>query len=504
MRNLPDHVRKVVDDESRLQVLSQFVLRSQRPDPDFDTITRIVADEFDVPIAFICMVDRERPWLQSAIGIDLAEGPIGMALSAYTIELDAGGTFIVTDATRDPRFAAHPHVSDGPRIRFFAGAPITIEKRNVGVIGLIDNVARTMPEADQLQNLTRFASLAGSLFTLKEAARGRKSSDRALSRARTRHSLAFRAANIASWSWDIRTDVVDCDVAMRQMFKLPREEVVTGAKLLERIDQNCQRAIRRNLKRAIRENVDWSSEFHVASTDRWLLGLGRIYERAENGDPLSALGVVVDITKTKQSEQKTRLLLRELNHRVKNTLAILQSLASQTLRRSDSAADFTMSFSGRLQAIAAAHTLLSDQEWGDVGVFALLRGQMAPYAVSLDEDVVIHGDDVALGPDEALGLGLVIHELATNAAKYGALSVDGGTVDIAVSAEAKKAGTDVVIDWTEKGGPTVSPPTRQGFGTTLITRSLDKIVGSDVALDFAPGGLRVRMRFPVSRKDLGA
>ncbi|RRR63601.1 sensor histidine kinase, partial [Streptomyces sp. RP5T] len=139
-------------------------------------------------------------------------------------------------------------------------------------------------------------------------------------------------------------------------------------------------------------------------------------------------GMTIDVTDQQASVQRTRLLLKELNHRVKNTLAMLQSLARQTLRQTSDPAEFMAAFAGHLQSISDAHGLLSDYEWGTIRLSELISKQLRPYVSDYTEQVEIHKDEILLGPDQAVGLGLVLHELATNALKYGSLSVPKGKV----------------------------------------------------------------------------
>ncbi len=497
MKYLPEELQKAIKDENRLKTLAKHILRPAEADSDFDTLTAAAAHRLGAPCAFICIVDFDGNWVQASHGVEPTDAPVDKGLCAYPIAEDAGPVFVVVDPAKDDRFSASVPAIGGKPAAFFAGAAIRVHGVKVGTLCIIDTERHAQPAAADMEALGALAAMAGSLFELKDAARGKASSELALSRAETRHSLALRAANIAAWSLDIASNAIKCDNLFREMFNLPVGEPVTGERALAAVEPEQAAKIRMALGETLGKGEEYQGEIRVRSTGRWLLAMGRGYEYDAAGKPLSVIGVVVDITPTKQSEEKTRLLLRELNHRVKNTLAILQSLASQTLRRSQSAAEFTMSFSGRLQALSAAHTLLSDQEWGAIDIVTLLKTQITPYSSSFDGDVCIHGDHAALGPDEALGLGLVIHELATNAAKYGALSVRGGCVDIAITLESKGNENALVLDWAESGGPPVKAPDHRGFGSILITRSLDKIVGSSVDLDFPSEGTRAHIRIPL-------
>ncbi|BAV63329.1 response regulator [Sphingobium cloacae] len=182
---------------------------------------------------------------------------------------------------------------------------------------------------------------------------------------------------------------------------------------------------------------------------------------------------ILDVTERKRAEETQRLLVGELNHRVKNTLASVQAIATQTLRHSSGPSDFAPTFIGRIHALAGAHSLLSGATWQAARLRELVEGQMSIGAID-GERFEFEGPDVDLAPEPALHLALVLHELVTNAHKYGALSVPGGRVCL----HWRLTGDRLVLEWQERGGPAVAPPTRRGFGTALIERSLRADGGS--------------------------
>lgn len=176
---------------------------------------------------------------------------------------------------------------------------------------------------------------------------------------------------------------------------------------------------------------------------------------------------ILDITDRRRAEETQKLLVGELNHRVKNTLASVQAIASQTLRHSSGPAEFASTFIGRIHALASAHALLSGATWQGASLKYLIEGQLSIGAIGTDRFDAI-GPEIDLPPEPTLHLALVLHELVTNAHKYGALSVPGGKVRLEWQVDAGR----LMLDWTESGGPAVEEPTRKGFGTALIERSL--------------------------------
>jgi two-component system CheB/CheR fusion protein len=180
----------------------------------------------------------------------------------------------------------------------------------------------------------------------------------------------------------------------------------------------------------------------------------------------------VDVTDRKAWEQRQQLLLGELSHRIKNTLAVVQSIAHQTQRHSASPADFVSRFDGRLRALGSAHTLLVESDWRGADLGALARDQLAAHASDNPDRVRIAGEQVTLPADLATPFGLVLHELATNAAKHGALSRPGGSVNLRWTVETRNNQRVLTVLWTERGGPPVQRPTASGFGGTLIEKSV--------------------------------
>ncbi|HEX8379323.1 MAG TPA: sensor histidine kinase, partial [Allosphingosinicella sp.] len=186
-----------------------------------------------------------------------------------------------------------------------------------------------------------------------------------------------------------------------------------------------------------------------------------------------------------RAEEHQRLLINELNHRVKNTLASVQGIAFQTLRGEMPLAEARARFEARLIALSRAHDLLTEENWGGASLERVVKDaveHLAGEAARVD----VEGEPLRLAPRAALALAMALHELGTNAAKYGALSVEGGRVSISW----EQAGDRLRLEWRESGGPPVEPPSRRGFGSRLIERGLAADLGGTAALRFEPAGLR--------------
>jgi len=187
----------------------------------------------------------------------------------------------------------------------------------------------------------------------------------------------------------------------------------------------------------------------------------------------------------------------ELNHRVKNTLATVQSLAQQTARGTDSSEAFHQSFEGRLIALSHAHDQLTSRHWISADLRAIVIAAVAPYLSTRRERVAITGDDVTVMPRVALTLAMVLHELTTNAVKYGALSVAGGQVEVSWRLVQPPSQPALLwIEWRERGGPPVSAPKRRGFGSRFIEGSVKAELQGTARLHFDKAGLRCTMEVP--------
>jgi|AGTN01.1.fsa_nt_gi Methylase of chemotaxis methyl-accepting proteins len=208
---------------------------------------------------------------------------------------------------------------------------------------------------------------------------------------------------------------------------------------------------------------------------------------------------VVNVTaavEAQAQERYHRLLIAELNHRVKNILTVASSLATQSLRRTTSPDEFAKVFLGRLQALAKAHEVLSNEDWAEVPLQALITAGLALQSED-KERVTLDGPPIRLGAKAATTLSLAFHELATNATKYGAFANDTGHIDIGWTREARPNGDSLVIRWQESGGPPVLPPDRKGFGSEMIERGIKYELRGEAEIDFLPAGVQARISIPL-------
>jgi PAS domain S-box-containing protein len=266
-------------------------------------------------------------------------------------------------------------------------------------------------------------------------------------------------------------------------------EVLVDGRVLAPEELPVQRAARGEEVRNFEEEVRFDN-----GASRYLLGNATPLRDAQ-GDPRGAVAAFVDITDRKRAEQQRNLLIAELSHRVKNTLATVISIARQSFSRNPNIDEARRSFDARIRALAQAHSRLAEANWSGVSLKTMLLDELAPYLCEDGSNVRVSGLPIALNAKCALTLGMAIHELATNAAKYGALSTKAGSVDVAWHLDSHHK--HLRICWTESSGPTVSAPESSGFGRLLLERALSSDVGGDVQLDFAEDGLKCLIAIPL-------
>jgi len=252
--------------------------------------------------------------------------------------------------------------------------------------------------------------------------------------------------------------------------------------------------------RALKDGTEYEIEVRNRRHDgeyRWFLTRAMPVRDAQ-GHITAWCGSTTDIHDRKLSEEYQRMLAAELSHRVKNILAVVQVLAERTGDKATSATDFIEAFRGRIQALGSAHQALMARDWHDARLVEIVEAAVAPY---LDSHARVSLDipDVALKPEAALTLALAFHELATNAAKHGALSDEGGRIAITARIEATDGGSELHLDWQEQGGPSVRPPAAKGFGTTMLSQAIEYQHQGKAELLWRDEGLLCRLSLPLAQ-----
>ena len=315
-----------------------------------------------------------------------------------------------------------------------------------------------------------------------------------------RLNVALAGAHAGVWDWDIRGATIEGDFYPfdRSRAKPGRISFDSWINLIHPDDR--ERALE-TFNIATRTKSEYVDEYRVLGPEpgeiRWIASRGQVLFDLD-GEPIRVTGINFDITERKSNEEHIEFTMRELSHRAKNLLAVVQAMARQTARQSGTFEDFEARFSGRIQALSHAHDLLVRQDWRGVPMRDLIHLQLEAFT-DVNQRVSIEGPIITLNPQAAQHFGLALHELATNASKYGALSLPAGRIAIRWSLTGNTPDRKFLFEWAEHGGPTVESSKRRGFGTFVVERMASSGMGGDATLLFEPDGIRWRLEAPESQ-----
>jgi PAS domain S-box-containing protein len=308
-----------------------------------------------------------------------------------------------------------------------------------------------------------------------------------------RMQLALDAAQLGWWQYDPHRRMVSGDTRFKEILDVATDEI---AKRVHPDDAERYWADRE----AALEPADpkgYAHQYRVQRSGgevRWVETHGLPYFEGDGRGrrAVPAIGTIQDITERKEREEKERLLMKEINHRTKNMLSVVHSIAKQTATQTPE--DFIERFSGRILALSATQNLLVRNVWDGVEIVDLVRAQLAHFADLMGPRIAVVGPKLRLNAASAQAIGLALHELATNAGKYGSLSVDGGRVDIGWGTD----GGTFTVSWVERDGPPVSAPKRRGFGTIVMEAMAASSVDGAVDLEYAPSGVTWSLTCPAA------
>jgi PAS domain S-box-containing protein len=331
----------------------------------------------------------------------------------------------------------------------------------------------------------------------------RKQAEQAMQASKDRLQLAMDAARLGWWQYDPLHRVFSGDTRSKEIFSFAKNEAT-----LEEIIKLVHPDDMERVLAALEARLDpvnpnrTATEFRLRGGHgevRWVETLGLAYFEGAGSEQraVSVVGTAADITERKQREEERRereekvhLLMREVNHRAKNMLSVVHAIARQTATKNPE--DFIERFSKRIQALSASQDLLVRNEWNGVEIEDLVRAQLAHLADLIGSRIAVHGPKLRLKAASAQAIGLVLHELATNAGKYGALSMDTGRVEVCWGTN----GDTFTMSWIERDGPPAYAPKRRGFGTMVIEAMAEHSVDGTVDLDYAPSGVTWRLTCP--------
>lgn len=310
--------------------------------------------------------------------------------------------------------------------------------------------------------------------------------------------LAAEGSELGLWYWDENKGELFWDSKSRDIFGIDAKQEMTLEAFYDAVHPEDAVRVQEVWRREFIGGLPYELEYRALRKDgtiRWITARGKgHYDDA--GNPSHMVGVHFDTTARKETadEERLKLIVGELSHRIKNTLSIVQSLAHQSFKDGHDSARALIAFQGRLDALAKAHNVLTSTHWASADLNAILTGSVE--ACGAAGRILLEGPDLKVEPSAAVSLAIGIHELCTNALKYGALSNAVGRIH--VSWTLHEPTNHFRLTWQESGGPAVTKPDRRGFGSRMLERALAKQLNADVRLNFEPNGLECFIDAPLS------
>ena len=328
----------------------------------------------------------------------------------------------------------------------------------------------------------------------------RKQAEVALSQSEQRLRLALDAAGMGIWEWDVSAGTYQWnDQTYRMLGYEPQSFVPDYGAWARRVHPDDLPELAAEAKRMMEHPREAFGEYRAFGQNeelRWLEARGR-FECDGDGRPKRYYGVLMDITERKRAEERDQILTAEVNHRAKNLLAVVQAVALQTAS-ADDPKEFAQNFNNRLAGLAASQDLLVQSHWQGVDIGELVKSQLSHFAGLIGQRILLNGPPAQLKASAAQTLGMAIHELATNASKYGALSLATGTIQVSWGTEERDQQSRFTMQWVEAHGPTVKEPEQLGFGHSILVDMAEYSLEATVTLSYPPTGLVWQLSAPMS------
>ncbi|HEY0925361.1 PAS domain-containing protein [Brevundimonas sp.] len=525
-------------ERERIAALRAYGVLHTQPETEYDEIAVLAARLCEAPIALVSLVAEDEQWFKARVGLDACS--TGRDVSFCDHAMRGEGVMVVPDATLDPRFAENGLVTGPPHIRFYAGAPlVSADGQPLGSLCVIDSKPRPKGLTDlQAQALTVLAHQVQTLMELRKVT----AQDAAIIAAGARRIAEQEATALRRDANDGFRDARDVRLAAvtRQLAESDARFQAIADSMPQMVWSTLPDGFHdyynarwyefTGVPAGSTDGEGWNEMFHPDDRQRaWALwrhslATGELYEieyrlrhrsgvyrwtlgravpiRDETGVITRWFGTCTDIDDLKRMEQSKELLSQELSHRIKNIFAVVSALIALSARQFPEAKAFASAVRTRINALARAHefvrphTETSRPLVGTTTLHAFLNDLFKAYAgPDGAARVRLNGDDATFDDQAATSVALLFHELATNAAKYGALSVDGGHVEL----DTRNEGDRFILTWREMGGPEiVGPPQRSGFGSSLATLSVEGQLGGRLERNWASEGLRVVADLPAT------
>ena len=491
------------NESERLSALRAYGILDTEPEQAFDDIVHLAAQICDAPIAVVNLIDRGRQWFKAETGLGVRETPLETSFCAHALLQDDG--MVIPDATKDSRFECNPLVTSENGLRFYAGRLLkSPDGYPLGTLCVLDT--RVRPEgltALQAEALDVLARQVMAQLELRRAIREREEGVAALAEGEAK----FRAIadSMPQMVWSTLPDGFH-DYYNARWYEFTGVPVgsTDGEGWNGMFHPDDQERARDVWSHSLATGDLYEIEYRLRRADgvyRWTLGRATPI-RNEAGEITRWFGTCTDIEELKRSESSKDLLSQELSHRIKNIFAVVSSLIALSAREHPEARAFAAAARHRINALARAHEFVrphsevSQPMIGKTTLHTFLTALFKPYVDATGVSRVrIEGDDATFDDQAATSVALLFHELATNAAKYGALS----TADGSVLLRTRNEGDRFILTWTEKGGPRIeSKPVRQGFGSALSALSVEGQLGGRLERRWESGGLVLEADLPAT------
>ncbi len=501
----------------RLRVLRSFDILDTDPDQAFDDVMLLAARICDAPVGMVSLAVGDRQWFKAQAGVDVSD--IGQASAFCQSAMLRPGVTQVCDASLDPQFADHPLVTGPTGFHFYAGAPL-IDDQGLALGALCVFGTRPRPEGLNETQLMTMDVLARQVMALMERRRAlyeRRRSDEAATAAveaallvteklaESDARLQAIADSMPQMVWSSRPDGHhDYYNARWYAFTGAAEGSPLGDAWGEMIHPEDQERARATWRTSLDTGEPYEMEYrllHHTGDYVWTLSRAMPIRNAA-GVVTRWFGTGTDIAEMKRLELAKALLSQELSHRIKNIFAVISALLALSARQYPEAGAFATAARNRIAALARAHEFVRPQTESTrpsrdgTTLHAFLRDLLLPYDdEAAHPRVVVSGDDADFDDQAATPVALLFHELATNAAKYGALSVPGGRVTLTTLQQGER----YAMTWQERGGPSLNgTPEGTGFGASLLALSVEGQLGGTLERVWAPEGLKVSADIPVT------
>jgi len=492
-------------EDERLRILGEHGAEALVGDPAMQSLTAFGAALCETPICAVSLVEGARLWFPARTGLGAAESPRQASFCAQAMR--DSEVMEVSDARADPRFAGNPLVTGELHIRFYAGAPLTSEEGTpLGALCVMSPEPRTGLTPLQRQGLQALADqVMARLWAERRAGEGRASLGRAEDAA-SESDERFRilADTMPQMVWSTRPDGYhDYYNARWYEFTGMPAGSTDGEAWNGMFHPDDQPLAWERWRRSLETGEPYEIEYRLRAANgeyRWTLGRAMPMRDAE-GRIVRWFGTCTDIHEQKLLLDQREMISQELSHRIKNIFSIIAGMISLQARRNPDFKAIAQDLRDRIVALGRAHDYVRPHSRASRGgrransLQGMLAELFSPYAVDGKARVIVGGDDPPIDDRSATPLALAFHELATNAAKYGALS----TVDGAVAVDIRVRGDAVVIGWTETGGPPIeADPVQDGFGSQLVEISAVRQLGATIERDWRRDGLALVLTVPTA------